>query len=128
MCRQLTVIFAELDYRKLMTLLACLHLRYVNHDMAVLWCCWLVSRKGIQPLKTECWGAGVVICLGQPRTGYGAVMFPDSFINCLLAYLNSFLLFFLIHLLPYLSDCLIIDPFHFQVRGRKRWPNLSCGR
>ena len=30
---------------------------------SVLWCCWLGSKKGIRPVKTECWGAGVVICL-----------------------------------------------------------------
>ena len=29
----------------------------------MLWRCWLGSRKGIQPVKTEWWGAGVVICL-----------------------------------------------------------------
>jgi len=27
--------------------------------------CWLGSRKGIQPAKTEWWGAGMVICLGK---------------------------------------------------------------
>jgi len=30
---------------------------------SVLWRCWLDGRKGIQPLKTEWWDAGVVICL-----------------------------------------------------------------
>jgi len=30
---------------------------------SVLWCCWLGSRKGIQPVKNEWLGAGVVICL-----------------------------------------------------------------
>ena len=25
--------------------------------------CWLGSRKGIRPVKTEWWGVGVVICL-----------------------------------------------------------------
>jgi len=25
--------------------------------------CWLGGRKGIRPVKTEWWGAGVVICL-----------------------------------------------------------------
>jgi len=29
----------------------------------VLWCCWLGSKKGIWPVKTEWWGTGVVICL-----------------------------------------------------------------
>jgi len=30
---------------------------------SVLWRCWLGVRKGIRPVKTEWWGAGVVICL-----------------------------------------------------------------
>jgi len=33
---------------------------------SVLWCCWLGSRKGMQPVKNmEWWGAGVVVCLEQ---------------------------------------------------------------
>jgi len=30
---------------------------------SVLWRCWLGDMKGIPPVKTEWWGAGVVICL-----------------------------------------------------------------
>ena len=30
---------------------------------SVLWHCWMGDRKGIRPVKTEWWGAGVVICL-----------------------------------------------------------------
>jgi len=30
---------------------------------SVLSCCWLGGRKGIRPVKTEWWGAGMVICL-----------------------------------------------------------------
>jgi len=30
---------------------------------SVLWRCWLGDRKGIRPVKTEWWGAGVVMCL-----------------------------------------------------------------
>ena len=30
---------------------------------SVLWCCWSGSRKGIRRVKTERWGAGMVICL-----------------------------------------------------------------
>jgi len=29
------------------------------------WHCWLGGRKGIRPVKSEWWGAGMVICLGQ---------------------------------------------------------------
>ena len=30
---------------------------------SVFWRCWLDGRKGIRPVKTERWGAGMVICL-----------------------------------------------------------------
>ena len=30
---------------------------------SVLWRCWLGGRKGIRPVKTEWWGACMVICL-----------------------------------------------------------------
>jgi len=30
---------------------------------SVLWRCWLGGKKGIRPVKTEWWGAGMVICL-----------------------------------------------------------------
>ena len=30
---------------------------------SVRWRCWLGCRKGIQPVKNEWWGAGMVICL-----------------------------------------------------------------
>jgi len=33
---------------------------------SVLWRCWLGGRKGIRPVKTEWWDAGMVIC---PRRG-----------------------------------------------------------
>ena len=36
---------------------------------SVLLRCWLSGRKGIWPVKTEWWGAGVVICL--ERGAYG---------------------------------------------------------
>ena len=37
---------------------------YGNYKLpSVLWHCWLGGRKGIRPVKTERWGAGMVICL-----------------------------------------------------------------
>jgi len=42
----------------------------------VLWCCWLGSRKGIRPVKTEWWGAGVVICLEQGADLHVAQLMP----------------------------------------------------
>jgi len=32
---------------------------------SVLWHCWFGGRKGIRPVKTEWWGADVVICLDR---------------------------------------------------------------
>jgi len=32
---------------------------------SVLWCCWLGSRKGVWPVKTEWCDAGMVMCMGQ---------------------------------------------------------------
>ena len=37
---------------------------------SVLWRCWLGCRKGIRPVKTEWWGAGVVVCLQQRDLHY----------------------------------------------------------
>ena len=40
--------------------------KYIMYYMhSVLWRCWLGARKKIRPVKTEWWGAGVVICLEQ---------------------------------------------------------------
>ena len=32
-------------------------------DPSMLWHCWLGIRKSIRPVKIECWGVGMVICL-----------------------------------------------------------------
>ena len=40
-----------------------------THELpSVLWRCWLGGRKGIRPVKTEWWGAGVVICCSEVQT------------------------------------------------------------
>jgi len=41
------------------------HRRVWSVLRSVLWYCWLGSKKGIWPVKTEWWDAGMVICLGQ---------------------------------------------------------------
>ena len=41
--------------------LHCLHT--IPFMPSVQWRCWLGGRNGIRPVKTEWWGAGVVICL-----------------------------------------------------------------
>ena len=47
------------------------------HVPSVLWRCWLGGRKGIRPVKTEWWGAGVVICLER-----GADLHMPSWCHC----------------------------------------------
>jgi len=37
---------------------------------------WLGDRKGIQPVKTEWWGAGVVICLERGADLHMAQLMP----------------------------------------------------
>ena len=43
---------------------------------SVLWRCWLGSRKGIWPVKTEWWGAGLVICLERGADLHMARLMP----------------------------------------------------
>ena len=43
---------------------------------SVLWRCWLGGRKGIRPVKTEWWGAGMVICLEQFADLHMAQLMP----------------------------------------------------
>ena len=38
--------------------------------------CWLGGRKGIWPVKTEYWGAGVVICLERGADLHMAQLMP----------------------------------------------------
>ena len=42
----------------------------------MLWRCWLGGKKGIRPVKTERWGAGVVICLEQGADLHMAELMP----------------------------------------------------
>jgi len=43
---------------------------------SVLWRCWSGCRKGIRPVKTEWWGAGVVICLERGADLHMAQLMP----------------------------------------------------
>ena len=43
---------------------------------SVLQRCWLGGRKGIRPVKTEWWGAGVVICLKRGADLHTAQLMP----------------------------------------------------
>ena len=51
-------------YSKYVLLLITDHLCF-NSWFFRLWHCWLGVRKSIRPIKVECWGVGVVICLVQ---------------------------------------------------------------
>ena len=42
----------------------------------MLWRCWLGGRKGTRPVKTEWWGAGVVICLERSADMHMAQLMP----------------------------------------------------
>ena len=46
------------------------------HLPSVVWHGWLGSRKGIRPVKTERWGAGVVGCLEQGADLHMAQLMP----------------------------------------------------
>ena len=43
---------------------------------SVLWRCWLGDRKGIRPVITEWWGAGLVICLKRGADLHMAQVMP----------------------------------------------------
>ena len=43
---------------------------------SVLWCCGLGGWKGIRPVKTDWWGAGVVVCLEQGAHLHMAQLMP----------------------------------------------------
>ena len=43
---------------------------------SVLWRCWLGSKKGIRPVKTEWWCADMVICLEQGADLHMAQLMP----------------------------------------------------
>ena len=45
---------------------------------SVLWRCWLGGRKGIRSVKSEWWGAGMVICLEQGADLHMAQLMPLS--------------------------------------------------
>ena len=44
--------------------------------LSVLCHCWFGSRKGIRPVKTEWWGAGVVVCLERCADLHVAQLIP----------------------------------------------------
>jgi len=45
---------------------------------SVLLRCWLGGRNGIRPVKTEWWGAGVVVCMEQGADLHMAQLMPLS--------------------------------------------------
>ena len=53
-----------------------IYVGYPLKQYLVLWHCWLCGRKGIRPVKTEWWGAGVVICLERGADLHTAQLMP----------------------------------------------------
>jgi len=49
---------------------------YSQDVPSVLWHCWLGGRKGIRPVKTEWWGAGMVVCLKRGADLHTAQLMP----------------------------------------------------
>ena len=47
-----------------------------NNKPSVLWRCWLGGRKGIRPVKTKQWGAGVVVCMERGADLYMVQLMP----------------------------------------------------
>jgi len=47
-----------------------------NYSASVHPRCWLDGRKGTRPVKTQWWGAGVVICLEQGGNLHTAHLMP----------------------------------------------------
>jgi len=47
-----------------------------THLPSVLLRCWLGGRKGIRPVKTEWWDAGMVACLSQGADLHVAQLMP----------------------------------------------------
>jgi len=52
------------------------HSTYTFSLTSVLLRCWLGGRKGIRPVKTEWWGAGMVICLERVADLHMAQLMP----------------------------------------------------
>ena len=53
-----------------------IHTALYTYLPSVLWRCWLGGRKGIRPVKTEWWRAGMVICLERGADLHMAQMMP----------------------------------------------------
>jgi len=55
------------------------HRNYCTVQCTVQLCrCWFGGRKGIRPVKTEWWGACMVICLGRGADGPADATATDS--------------------------------------------------
>ena len=54
----------------------CVCVFFICYLPSVLRCCWLGGRKGIRPVKTEWWDAGMVICLERGANLHMAQLMP----------------------------------------------------
>jgi len=66
---------------------------------SVLWRCWLAGRKGIWPVKTEWWDAGMVVCLDRGADLHMAQLMPLPLtVSCFNKILIGFTFLVLAHL------------------------------
>ena len=68
--------FGLTSYLKIYQTDLCLMFRVGRAMPSVLWRCWLGGRKGIRPVKTEWWGAGMAIYLKRGADSHMAQLMP----------------------------------------------------
>jgi len=56
---------------------------------SALCCCWLGGTKGIWPVKTDWWGAGMVICLERDADLHIAQLRYDTIRDAILTCVES---------------------------------------
>ena len=98
---------------------------------SVLWRCWLGGRKGIRPVKTEWWGAGVVICLKRGEDLHMAQRMPLPFtVSCFTKIQTGFTFLVPAHLgspgkraVKWVCVCVCVVS---QKQPRSRTPFVDC--
>ena len=100
----------------------------------MLWRCWLGGRKGIRPVKTEWWVAGVVICLEQGADLHMAQLMPLPLtVSCFSKIQIGFTFLVPAHLgspgkraVKRVCACCYIFKFQIQFRGYFAWNMHKC--
>jgi len=101
---------------------------------SVLWRCWLGGRKGIRPVKTEWWGAGMVICLQRGADLHMAQLMPLPLtVSCFNKSQIGFTFLLPSHpgshgqrAVKRVCCLLYIKTFYFPATPLTRWQRLYC--